>query len=67
MSSGLRLARVYFIIHPFKKEVKKFLYSEWFEELTNASGKYIYKILKDEEKKGELYEGQLNSYYTESN
>ncbi len=49
-----------------KKEVRKFLLSDWFEELTNVSGKYIYRILKDEEKKGELYEGQLNTFYAQT-
>ena len=38
-----------------KKEVKKFLFSQWFEELTHVKGKYIYRILKDEEEKGEYY------------
>lgn len=50
-----------------KKEVKKFLFSSWFEELTKVKGRYIYRILKEEEEKGEIYEGQLNSFYTESN
>lgn len=49
------------------KEVTKFLKSQWFEELTRVKGKYILKVLKDEQAKGELYEGQLNTIYTESN
>jgi hypothetical protein len=36
-----------------KKDVRKFLLSDWFEELTNVKGKYIYRILKEEEKKGD--------------
>lgn len=47
-----------------KKEVKKFLFSPWFEELTRVKGKYIYRILKDEEEKGEYYECKPNSINT---
>jgi hypothetical protein len=41
------------------KEVTKFLKSQWFEDITRVKGKYILKVLKDEQAKGELYEGQL--------